>query len=92
MAVSTQYQESKNLLFLEDKVHAENWRILINKEIYAIVKKPTITEAIRLKRLRWFGHVQRMEENRIPRKVLYKGWIKSSGNSSIVLKLLYYLR
>ena len=23
---------------------------------------------------------------------LYKGWIKSSGNSSIVLKLLYYLR
>ena len=23
---------------------------------------------------------------------IYKGWIKSSGNSSIVLKLLYYLR
>ena len=23
---------------------------------------------------------------------MYKGWIKSSGNSSIVLKLLYYLR
>jgi hypothetical protein len=22
----------------------------------------------------------------------YKGWIKSSGNTSIVLKLLYYLR
>jgi hypothetical protein len=26
----------------------ENWRILTNKEIYAIVKKPTITETIRL--------------------------------------------
>ena len=26
----------------------ENWRILSNKEIYAIVKKPTITETIRL--------------------------------------------
>jgi hypothetical protein len=32
-----------------------NWRILTNKEIYAIVKKPTITETIRLHRLRWFG-------------------------------------
>jgi hypothetical protein len=49
----------------------ENWRILTNKEIYAILKKPTITETIRLHRLRWFGHVQRMEENRIPKKVLY---------------------
>jgi hypothetical protein len=26
----------------------ENWRIFTNKEIYAIVKKPTITETIRL--------------------------------------------
>jgi len=49
----------------------ENWRILTNKEIYAMVKNPTITETIRLNRLCWFGHVQRMEENRIPKKVLY---------------------
>jgi hypothetical protein len=44
----------------------ENWRILTNKEIYASVKEPTIIETIRLNRLRWFGNVQRMEENRIP--------------------------
>jgi len=48
----------------------EKWRILTNKEIYAVVKKPTITETIRLHRLHWFGHVQRMEENRIPKRVL----------------------
>jgi len=47
-----------------------NWRILTNKESHASVKKPTITETIRLNRLRWFGHVQRMEENRIPKWVL----------------------
>jgi len=32
----------------------ENWRILTNKEIYAIVKKPTIIETVSLNRLRWF--------------------------------------
>jgi hypothetical protein len=47
----------------------ENWRILTNKENYAIAKKPTITETIRLYRLWWFGHG--MEENRIPIRVLY---------------------
>jgi hypothetical protein len=46
----------------------ENWRILTNKEIYALVIKPTITETVRLNRLRCFGHVQRMEENRIKKK------------------------
>jgi hypothetical protein len=35
------------------------------------LKKPTITETIRLNRLCWFGHVQRVEENRITKKVLY---------------------
>jgi hypothetical protein len=46
----------------------KNWRILTNKEIYAMVKKSTITQTIRLNRLHWFGHVHRMKENRIPEK------------------------
>jgi hypothetical protein len=49
----------------------ENWRILTNKDFYAIVKKLTITETVRLHRLRRFGHVQTMEENIIPKRVLY---------------------
>jgi len=28
----------------------ENWRILTNKDIYAIVKTPTITQTVRLNR------------------------------------------
>jgi hypothetical protein len=55
-------------VYLNEK---DNWRILTNQEIYAIVKKPTVTETVRLHRLCWFGHVQRMEENRIPNRVLY---------------------
>ena len=50
----------------------ENWRILTNKEVYASVIKPTIIETIRLNRLCWFGHVQRVEGNRIPKGVLYE--------------------
>ena len=49
----------------------ENWMILTDKKIYASVMKPAIIETIRLKRLRWFGQVQRMKENRIPKRVLY---------------------
>jgi len=43
---------------------------LTNKDIYASINKPSKIEKIRLNRLHWFGHVQRMEENRIPRRVL----------------------
>ena len=48
-----------------------NWMILTNKEIYARVKKPTKPETLRLNRLHWFGQVQIVEENRIPKRVLY---------------------
>jgi len=56
----------------------ENWRILTNKEIYASVKKPTVIETIRLNRLCWFGHEQRMEENRIVcvGLYMYREWKK----------------
>jgi hypothetical protein len=35
-----------------------------------MLKNLTITETIRVHRLRWFGHIQRMEENRIPKRGL----------------------
>ena len=47
----------------------ESWRILTTREIYVMVKKPTVAEIIRLNRLCWFGHVQRTEENRTRKKV-----------------------
>ena len=36
-----------------------------------LLKKPTITETIRLNRLCWFQHVQGMDEIRISKKIIY---------------------
>ena len=36
-----------------------------------LLKKPQQKKTIRLNRLHWFGHVQRVEGNRIPKRVLY---------------------
>jgi hypothetical protein len=36
-----------------------------------LLKNPTIRETISLQRLSWFGHVQGMKENRIPKRVFY---------------------
>jgi hypothetical protein len=36
-----------------------------------LFKKPIITGTVRLNRLQLFGHVQRMEESKIPKAVLY---------------------
>jgi hypothetical protein len=49
----------------------ENGRILTNKEIDAIVKNSAIRETIRIHRLCWSGHVQRMETNRISKTNWY---------------------
>jgi hypothetical protein len=35
-----------------------------------LFKKPAVIETIRVNRLCWFGHVQRMEGTRIPKRVL----------------------
>jgi len=35
------------------------------------LKKPTVTDTVRLNRLHWFGHEQRMEENGISKKKYY---------------------
>ena len=41
------------------------------KKFMQVLKKPTIIETIRLNRLCWFGYVQRVEESRIPKRVIY---------------------
>jgi len=41
-----------------------------NSELYSLYNEPNIVEDIKIRRLGWAGHVIRMEEERIPKKVL----------------------
>ena len=40
--------------------------IIVNCELY---KEPDLVKYIKINRLRWAGHVQRMEENRVVKRV-----------------------
>jgi hypothetical protein len=46
------------------------WRILHNKELYALYSLPDITQVVTSRRLRWAGHVAYMEARRCAYKVL----------------------
>jgi hypothetical protein len=48
----------------------EEWRGLHNKELYALYSSPNIIRVIKSRRLRWAGHVARMQERRDAYRVL----------------------
>ena len=47
------------------------WRVRYNNELYELYKEPSISIIVKLKRLQWAGHVQRMGNECIPKKILY---------------------
>ncbi|KAI5639582.1 reverse transcriptase (RNA-dependent DNA polymerase) domain-containing protein [Phthorimaea operculella] len=71
-------KEEENLLVAERKIlrkilgPVKNedgiWRIRKNKEIEDIVREPNIIGESKAARLRWLGHVERMEEDRVVKK------------------------
>ena len=46
------------------------WRPRWNNERYSLYSEPNIVVDIKIRRLEWAGHIIRMEEERIPKKVL----------------------
>ena len=42
----------------------EEWRRLHNEELHSLYRSPDIVTVIKTRRLRWAGHVARMEEGR----------------------------
>jgi hypothetical protein len=56
------------------------WRIRTNKELMALYQELDIVAEIKKARLRWLGHVERMSEDRVIKK-LYKS--KPEGRRSV---------
>ncbi|PSN57778.1 hypothetical protein C0J52_07260 [Blattella germanica] len=47
------------------------WRIRYNTDMYRLYNNNDISTTIQLQRLQWAGHIIRMEESRIPKKILF---------------------
>jgi len=49
----------------------ELWRIRRNDELEAIIKEDNIVRFIKCQKIRWLGHIERMQDTEIPKKMLY---------------------
>ena len=49
------------------------WRIRYSQELYQIHNAPNIIQTIKIARLRWVGHVKRMNECEMPRRIMEYG-------------------
>ena len=55
------------------------WRKIYNRELEALYHEPNTVNVIKLSILRWVGHVVRMDEHELPKKIL---WTNSGGQRS----------
>uniref|UniRef100_A0A6P7GJW6 Uncharacterized protein LOC114339076 n=1 Tax=Diabrotica virgifera virgifera TaxID=50390 RepID=A0A6P7GJW6_DIAVI len=51
---------------------ADGWQRRTNQELRMLYKEPTITRYTKAQRIRWAGHVERMDRSRMPKKVLLR--------------------
>jgi hypothetical protein len=64
----------QKLLIFERKIYGpvkdrDNWRIRTNSELDTLTGGVNIVRYIKAQRLRWFGHIQRMEDDRMVKKL-----------------------
>jgi hypothetical protein len=51
-----------------------SWHPIWNNGLYSSYNEPDIVKDIKIRRLEWAGHIIRMEEERIPKKVLNRNF------------------
>jgi hypothetical protein len=50
----------------------EQWRMRYGRELEELYNEPNIVKVIKSSRLRWAGHVVRMDDNELPKNILWK--------------------
>jgi len=53
-------------------LHIPKWRSRTNRELEEMSKGENIVKLIKEQRISWLGHVERMEEDRMPKKIFIK--------------------
>ena len=56
-------------MFGPTKEHKGNWRIKTNKELDELIKRRSIINYVKAQRLSWFGHVNRMPDTSVVKKI-----------------------
>jgi hypothetical protein len=51
------------------KKEGDSWRMRTNKEIKDILQEVDIVKCIKSSRIRWHGHVERMQNQRMPEQI-----------------------
>jgi hypothetical protein len=60
---------------LDAVVHSDGeWKIRTNRELEELNKGKYIVKWIKGQRISWLGHLERMEEDRMPKKSLLEKW------------------
>jgi hypothetical protein len=47
------------------------WKLRTNEELNNILANQDIVRFIKSQRIRWIGHLKRMDKNRLPKRVMY---------------------
>ena len=76
-------KEEQALLIFERKIFRrihgpkyENgeWKSRTNRELEEMIKEENMVKWIKGQKIGWFGHIERMEEDRMPKKISTKNW------------------
>ena len=62
-------REIQRKIFGPTKENNDIWRIKANKELYELINNRNIINYVKAQRLSWFGHINRMPETSIVRKI-----------------------